>query len=389
MTQPDDAQPAAPYYPPPVVPPAPRSENPRPGFRNGLGVGTGIGLGLMAGVIVLSTISGLFMLIAVGLLTRDITSAGASTSLSTVWGSPTATGRLRAISISGTILTDAGDGNLLSAGTYGYEIAAQLDELTKEDAAGVVLLVNTPGGSITGSRAISDAVTRYKERTGQPVLVHVEGISASGGVHSTATATEIIADHGAMIGSIGVIMGPLVEYRDVVATGSTVFTPGVTTTGGITQRYLTAGTGKDFGNPYRAATEEENARMQAIIDGNYQAFVSHVATNRGIPEETIRNELGAHIFSAEEAVANGLADKVMGREEFFQHAATTAGLDPSNTVVESVGKPTALQTLLGAKRAWGVSQPLAELGQGAVVSPTLCSATRPMVFAGDVRAVCG
>lgn len=388
MTQPDDAQPTSPYYPPPAMP-VPVTENRRPGFRNGLGLGTGIGLGLMAGGLVLTIVSGLFMLAAVGLVANSITPSGASTSLNTVWGSPTASGRLRAITVSGTILTDSSEGGLLAAGTYGYEVAAQLDELTTADASGVVLLVNTPGGTIPGSKAISDAIMRYKERTGGPVLVHVEGMAASGGVYSTATATEIIADHGAMMGSIGVIMGPLTEYRDVVATSGTLLVPGVTTTGGITQRYITAGTGKDYGNPYRAATEEEIARMQTLIDGEYQNFVSHVSTHRGIPEQVIRDELGAYIFNAQEAVANGLADKVMGRDEFFRHAATTAGLDPADTVVEAVGKPTAFQELLGAKRAWGASQPLSELGQGAVVSPSLCAATQPLVYAGDVRAVCG
>ena len=325
MTHSDDAQPASPYYPPPAFP-APVAENRPPGFRQGFGLGTGIGLGLMVGGLVLTIISGLFMLAAVGLVAQSVTPTGASTSLSTVWGTPGGSGRLRAIHVNGTILTDSGDGSLLSAGTYGYEIAAQLDELTTADAAGVVLLVNTPGGTIPGSRAISDAVARYRERTNLPVLVHVEGMAASGGIYSTATATEIIADHGAMLGSVGVIMGPLLEYRDVVATGSTILTPGVTTTGGISQRYITAGTAKDYGNPYRAATEEEIARMQTLVDGEYQAFVSHVSTHRGISEQVLREELGAYIFNAEEAVANGLADKVMGRDEFFRHAATTAGL---------------------------------------------------------------
>lgn len=390
MSHEENPLPTSPYQPQPPVPAAPiATGNGRPGFRNGLGLGTGIGLGLMAGGLVLTIVSGLFMLAAVGLMVNSITPTGASTTLTTLWGNPGSAGRLRAIPINGTILTDSGDGGLLASGTYGYEVAQQIDELTKEEASGLLLLVNTPGGSVTGSRAISDAVVRYKERTGFPVLVHVEGMSASGGVYATVAATEIIADHGSMIGSIGVLMGPLSEYRDVVAIGSTVVSPGVTTTGGITQRYVTAGTGKDMGNPYRSMTEAELSRLQGIVDSEYTLFVSHVASNRGISEQVIRDEFGASLFTAEEAVANGLADKVMGREEFFRHAATTAGLDPATTMVETVAKPSALQGLLGAKRAWGVSLPLSELGPGAVVSPGLCAATRPLVFAGDVRAVCG
>ena len=140
---------------------------------------------------------------------------GRAPRLERVWGTEGASGNLRAIRISGTIMTDAADGALLSSGTYGYEVADQLDSLKTDQVDGVVLLVNTPGGTITGSKAIADAITRYRERTGKPVLVHVEGSSTSGGVYSTATANEIIADHGSMIGSIGVILGPLPRYKDV------------------------------------------------------------------------------------------------------------------------------------------------------------------------------
>lgn len=386
MSHSEEPQSNSPYLPPPR-PYAPAVANRTPGFRSGFGLGTGIGLGLMLGAVVLSIVSGLFAIAVAGILVRGITPDGASTSLSPLWGAAGAKGRLRAITVSGTILTSPGEGGLLASGTYGYEIAQQLDELTADDAAGVVLLINSPGGSVTGSRAISDAVERYRTRTGLPVLVHVEGMSASGGVYSMVSATEITADHGSMIGSIGVVLGPLKEYRDVVAVGSTLTTPGVTTTGGITQRYVTAGTGKDIGNPYRPATEEEIATLQTMVDGEYNHFVQHVSKNRNIPEETIRG-FGAAVYNADDAVSKGLIDRVMGREEFFRHAATTAGLDPDDTVVETVRAPSALESLLGAERAWGVS-PALRADEATLVAPALCSATRPLVFAGDVRGVCG
>ena len=253
----------------------------------------------------------------------------------------------------------------------------------------MVLLVNTPGGTITGSKAIADAITRYRERTGKPVLVHVEGSSTSGGVYSTATANEIIADHGSMIGSIGVILGPLPRYKDVVATGSTLLQQGITTTGGISQEYITAGSGKDLNNPYRDLTEQERQRLQAMVDDDYEIFVAEVAAGRKLDPQSIRNELGAGIFSARQAVNIGLADAVMGRDEFFRHAATAAGLDPEKTVVERVAEPTGLSSLLGAKRAWGTSLPLSALGDKAVASASLCSVTAPITYAGDLSGVCG
>ena len=92
-------------------------------------LGVGVGLGLMAGFVVLSIVGGLFALISLGMLLNSITKDGASTSLERVWGTEGASGHLRAIRISGTIMTDAADGALLSSGTYGYEVADQLDSL--------------------------------------------------------------------------------------------------------------------------------------------------------------------------------------------------------------------------------------------------------------------
>ena len=380
-----------PYAPPsgPSIRPEAPPQAEKGGFKRGFGTGVGVGLGLMAGFVVLSIVGGLFALISLGMLLNSITKDGASTSLERVWGTEGASGHLRAIRISGTIMTDAADGALLSSGTYGYEVADQLDSLKTDQVDGVVLLVNTPGGTITGSKAIADAITRYRERTGKPVLVHVEGSSTSGGVYSTATANEIIADHGSMIGSIGVILGPLPRYKDVVATGSTLLQQGITTTGGISQEYITAGSGKDLNNPYRDLTEQERQRLQAMVDDDYEIFVAEVAAGRKLDPQRIRNELGAGIFSARQAVNVGLADAVMGRDEFFRHAATAAGLEPDKTVVEKVSEPTGLSSLFGAKRAWGTSLPLSALGEKAVASADLCSVTAPIAYAGDLSGVCG
>ena len=397
MTEPEQPKNESPEpginpYAPPSGPPSQPEAPPQAekgGFKRGFGTGVGVGLGLMAGFVVLSIVGGLFALISLGMLLSSITKDGASTSLERVWGTEGASGHLRAIRISGTIMTDADDGALLSSGTYGYEVADQLDSLKTDQADGVVLLVNTPGGTITGSKAIADAITRYRERTGKPVLVHVEGSSTSGGVYSTATANEIIADHGSMIGSIGVILGPLPRYKDVVATGSTLLQQGITTTGGISQEYITAGSGKDLNNPYRDLTEQERQRLQAMVDDDYEIFVAEVAAGRKLDPQRIRNEFGAGIFSARQAVNIGLADAVMGRDEFFRHAATAAGLDPDKTVVERVAEPTGLSSLLGAKRAWGTSLPLSALGDKAVASASLCSVTAPITYAGDLSGVCG
>ena len=378
--------PAPLQQPAPMAPPPPPPQK-RGGFARGFGGGLGFGIGLGAMLLVTSLVSLITMIGSLAALTPS--EAGtATTNLTTIWGSGSE--RLRAINVSGAILSDASDGALLAAGTFGNEVAKQIDELTSEDASGLLLLVNTPGGSIGGSRAISDAVERYQERTANRVLVHVTSMSASGGVYATASADEIISDHGALIGSIGVIFGPFTQYTDVVGTTGNILESGVTTTGGITQEYLSQGTGKDFGNPYRPMTDEERANYTSGLKVEYDNFVEHVSQHRDIPSEKIVNDLGAFMFDPETAQNHGLIDGIMGRDEFFRHAAESAGLDPDDTRVEAVRAPSAWESLLGAERPFG-SAPAVDQGPGVVpaLSRSFCGGTQPLAFAGDLAGVCG
>lgn len=388
-----DGPPTAPDYPPPTLPAtvvmAPTKTEPG-AFKRGFGMGAGLGLGLAVAFVALSIVGGIFAVASLATSFGSISSAGASTDLTSMWGKAGAKGKLRAIPITGAIMTDASEGGLLAAGTFGYEIAEQLDALEKDDADGVVLLVNTPGGSVSGSQAISDAVERYQERTKHKVLVHVEGMSASGGVYSTAPADAIYADPGSIVGSIGILFGqPFQRYRDVVATSGSLVESGVTTTGGITSENLTQGMGKDFGNPYRDMTDGERDMLTNLLAGEYKNFVGHVATHRGIEENVIVNELGAYIFGNDDAEKNGLIDGTLNREDFFQKAAEEAGLDPAETDVQIVAAPTGLQAILGATRSQGSSLPIASLGAGHRVSATFCGGNLPLAYAGELALVCG
>lgn len=375
-----------------TAPPAPAPYAPLPpkqkgGFGRGFGLGLGFALGMGIVVTVASLLSGVLVIIASLSLVSTSTDT-ASTNLTTIWGSGSKT--LRAVRIDGAIMSDSSDGSLLSTGTYGQEIASQIDDMSADDASALVLLVRTPGGSISGSRAIADAVLRYQERTGHKVLVHATELSASGGVYATATADEIIADHGTFVGSIGVIMGPYQHYNGVTATSGTLLEQGVTTTGGITSEYLSAGKGKDFGNPWRAMTQEERANYKTAMDNEYRNFVAHVSKYRGIPQERIVQQMGAYLFDTARAKEYGLIDGVMGRDDFFRHAAKAAGLDPADTKVEAIAPTGGLASLLGASRPYGVALAAEQSeGQAPVISSPICGGREVLAFSGDLAKVCG
>jgi len=352
------------------------------GFGLGLGASLGAGLGLAAigiGMIVV------LVLALVGLVSGGGQSGTAEPMTETVLGDPDAGSRVLAVPVTGVSLGGESDGATFGGTTYGYEVADVIDALDEDDADGLVLELNTPGGTIYGSRAIADAVTRYQERTGHQVMAHVQGLSASGGMYAMAGADQIVADHGSLVGSIGVVMGPFQRFRDVTGIPGSLLDPGITTEGGVTEEYLSRGRGKDLGNPYRDMTDEERAVLGGGLDREYAAFVEWVSSARGIPAQTIVDRFGAFVFDGDTAVDLGLVDRVLGRDEAYRHAAEMNDVDPDDTRVDRVSGPGLLESLLSARSpAGGTSASALEPGRS-----TVCTGA-PLVLAvhGELSSAC-
>jgi protease-4 len=344
-------------------------------------------------LLVLGVIGAMLMaLIGAGMsaaLSQPQTSAGR---LTTVWGPAAATpaNTVRAIPISGAIMADGGDGISFGAATYGYEIARTIDALEAKDAAGITLLINTPGGTINGSRAIADAVERYQARTGRKVVAYVRGLSASGGMYAMAGADKIIADHGSLVGSIGVIFGPFSRYKDVTGITGTFIEAGVETTGGITQEYLTQGEGKDFGNPFRDMTGKERRTLMAGLEVEYENFVGWVSKHRNIPAERIRSDLGAYIYDGRTARQKGLIDEQLGQDEAFRDMATVMGLDPNKARFAQTAPSGLWESLFGIEsRIYGYA-PQLPAGTPVKVTSVLCTgAPQPLLWHGPLTSACG
>ncbi|NHB85794.1 hypothetical protein G7085_17790 [Tessaracoccus sp. HDW20] len=216
-------------------------------------------------------------------------------------------------------------------------------------------------------------------------------MSASGGVYATAPADEIIADHGTLVGSIGVIMGPFTHYDGVTATGSTLLEQGSPPPAGsraTTSRQAQARTSatRSAPSPRRNGRTTRRASMPSMRSSSPMCR-STVTSPRPRSGRARCADL-----RPDAASANGLIDAVMGRDEFFRHAAEAAGLDPDDTAVEAAMAEVGWASLLGISQALPVGMaPAVEQGPGItpVLNAGICSGTRPLVYAGDIGAVCG
>ena len=263
-------------------------------------------------------------------------------SYSYVLGNQDSDNKLLAIYIDQPILTSSQDysDDLLTAilsGQYvfGYRIKDDLMKVSKDDSIkGIALIINSPGGTVVGARAIADGVAYYKKATNKPVYAYVQDMAASGAYWAAASTDKIIAEQGSLTGSIGVLMGPFDYYDKLVSLGT------VGTENGITITYITGGKYKDLGNPTRKITDEEMRVLQSGIDSEYDNFVRYVSGQRKIPELTIRDDIRALIYSAGKAKELGLIDAIGTREDMLSDLAAKAGVSDYQLV--KIGTSTTL-----------------------------------------------
>ena len=276
--------------------------------------------------------------------------------------------------------------------TYGYALQDMLKKAAEDESVkGIFLHVQTPGGTIFGSRAIFEGIKAYREATEKPVLVYIEGLSASGGVMSMVGADAIYADYGSIIGSIG-IMGPQLLYYDKpTAFDGGLLGSGIVTEGGIEQTTLFAGKGKDLGNPFRRISEEELKNWQEGLNNEYDNFVQHVAENRNMSASVIIEEMGAQVFDNKQAEELGLIDGTLNLQDSIAKLAELAGLGDDYQMVRprKDGGHLLAQLLQGLYKASDRAEQQKQMLQQHI-QRDICTQTAhiSLVYYGDITSLC-
>lgn len=306
--------------------------------------------------------------------------------LEPVYGEAHSFNDLLAIPVTGEIVGD-GATSLASFDaevTSGYEVKQKLYEAVDHDEIkGVVLEINSPGGTIYGAHAIADGVEYYRSKTKRPVFAHIEGIGASGAYWAAVSADRVVADYGSDVGSIGVVMGPFKYYNTVLSEQGGLFDGGVMTQNGIQSVSITAGKSKDLGDPYRQLTTDEQRQLQQSVNNDYDQFVQYVSQRRDITAEVLRNQVGAMIYDNKTAQNLKLIDQSGSREDVYAALAKAAKVEGEDyRVVRQATAVSFLASLLGA---------VTHAPTHSAKSPaSLCALTRsPLVHYGSVTELCG
>ncbi|MCW8881860.1 MAG: signal peptide peptidase SppA [Sedimenticola sp.] len=193
------------------------------------------------------------------------------------------------IEIKGVIADDseASADNIITALRSAYE-----DKKTK----GVILRINSPGGSAVQAGYINDEIRRLKEKHKKiPVYAVVTDMAASGGYYIAVAADEIYVDKASIVGSIGVLMSTFGFEKGMEKLG-------------VERRLLTAGAHKGILDPFSPMKEDEKQHVQNMLNQVHQQFIKAVKEGRGDRLKENDNVFSGLFWSGEESIKMGLTD---------------------------------------------------------------------------------
>jgi len=187
------------------------------------------------------------------------------------------------------------------------EYVGLLDEAYRShNLTGVVIEMNSPGGSPVHSGIIYDAI-RQKEALypNVPVIVVVEDMAASGGYYIASAANEIYADKASLVGSIGVISSGWDASKLMEKIG-------------VERRTFTAGRNKDFLDPFVPMSKEGKEKWQAVLDETHQQFIHAVEVGRGDRLKITDDVFSGMIFTGVQAQKIGLIDGLSSAHDLLK-----------------------------------------------------------------------
>ena len=181
-----------------------------------------------------------------------------------------------------------------------------------ENVKGMVLRVNSPGGSVFGSDQIGEALAYFMKK-GKPLAVSMGDYAASGGYWISCCADKIFADPMTVTGSIG-IYGLIPEFA------------GTLSKIGVSPQTVSTNPSADFPSGMKPMDERQLGVMQQYVDRGYDKFVSRVAKGRKMSKERVKAIAEGRVWDGIMARRIGLVDSLGGLDKAVDWTAGKAGI---------------------------------------------------------------
>lgn len=199
--------------------------------------------------------------------------------------------KIAQIDVEGVIMSSAGRGLSMVD-----EIKGLLEHaVNDENVAAIVVRVNSPGGEVTASDVLYNAVKKASSK--KPVIIYMDSVAASGGYYLACGGDHIIANPTTLTGSIGVII-QTINYRKMIDKV------------GVSMMTFKSGQFKDMLSGSREITPDESAYVSDLVMESYERFLGIVSEARNIPVDQLRGtpNVDGRIYSGKTAVDNNMID---------------------------------------------------------------------------------
>jgi protease-4 len=192
-----------------------------------------------------------------------------------------------------------------------------LERLGQSRARAVIVHINSPGGTTSGSEELYSALMRLKER--KPLVVVVDGLAASGGYIIAVAADHIVAQETSLVGSIGVLF----QYPNVTDLLKTV---------GVKMEEIKSSPLKAAPNGFEPTSPEARAAIEAIVSDSYAWFRGLVKARRHMDDATLDKVADGRVFTGRQAVPLKLIDELGDERAAVAWLAKEKNIDPKTPV---------------------------------------------------------
>lgn len=223
------------------------------------------------------------------------------------------TDKILLLSLKGFVGDRSRRGLLSTRPSMVQEVAAHLKRAEEDKAVkGLLLKVDSPGGSVAASDLVYHQILRFKEKKKVKVVAVLMGVAASGGYYVSLPADHIMAHPTTVTGSVGVV-----SITPKVA--------GMMEKLGLEVEVNKQGRNKDMGSPFRVSTPDERRILEGLVTGLGNRFLELVSLHRRLPPEVLSDVATARVYLADEALRLGLVDEIGYLDDAVKRVRTLTG----------------------------------------------------------------
>jgi protease-4 len=192
-----------------------------------------------------------------------------------------------------------------------------LDRLGKSRARAVIVHINSPGGTTSGSEQLHDSLMRLKEQ--KPLVVVVDGLAASGGYIAAVAADHIVALETSLVGSIGVLF----QYPNVADLLKTL---------GVKIEEIKSSPLKAAPNGFEPTSPEARAAIESVVSDSYAWFKGMVKARRQLDDEMLQRVADGRVFTGRQGIPLKLVDELGDERTAIAWLAKEKNIDPKTPV---------------------------------------------------------